>query len=188
VGTFPLIPPNGEGDAMTNDSREAQAAIALDLINDAFANRTPPLEMTDSNQLSDSEYAEAMSFEGLHWQDVTFNLVEQNPDVVFWFAPEAFCYYLPGILAAGLKENRWESNAYDSLIMFLDRSPDPDSWDDFFLPRWPLLTVEEIDAVAAWARWLFIVQPAATFENSQERVQDTLTLLKWEAQDAESAN
>ena len=25
---------------------------------------------------------------------------------VFWFAPAAFCYYLPGLLAAGLKENR----------------------------------------------------------------------------------
>ena len=171
---------------MKRKSGEAQAAIALGLINAAFANRAPPLEMTDSKQLSDLEFAEVMSFEGLRWQDITFDLIERNSDVVFWLAPEAFCYYLPGILAAGLKENRWESNAYDSLIMFLDRSPDADAWDHFFLPRWSLLTVEEIDAVAAWARWLSVVQPVATFENTFERVQDTLTLLKWQAQDTQS--
>ena len=166
---------------MTKEGRESQAAIALDLINDAFANRAPPSVLTDSKQLSDSEYAEAMSFQGLSWQDLTFAQVEQCPDAVFWFAPEAFCYYLPGILAAGLKENRWDSNAYGSLIGFLDRSPEPDYWDDFFLPRWTLLSVEEIEAVAAWARWLAIVQPDETHGNTYDRVQDTLTLLEWTA-------
>lgn len=171
---------------MTKDSEDAQAAAALDLINAAFGDRAPPTEMTDSKQLSDLEYAEVMSFEGLRWQEVTFDLVERNSDAVFWLAPEAFCFYLPGILAAGLRESRWESNAYDALILSLDRSPDPDAWDDFFLPRWPILTVEEIDAVAAWACWLAIVQPETTYENTYERVQDTLTLLKWKAQDTET--
>ena len=136
---------------MTTHSGKAQAAAALDVINAAFAHRAPPSVLTDSKQLSDLEYEEVTSFQGMRWQDVTFAQVERCPDAVFWFAPEAFCYYLPGILAAGLSENRWDSNAYDSLIGSLDRSPDPDSWDDFFLPRWPLLTTEEIDAVAAWA-------------------------------------
>jgi hypothetical protein len=173
---------------MTEQTGELQASIALDLINQAFANRAPPLVLTDSMQLSDLEYAEVISFQGVGWRDVTFAQVEQCADAVFWFSPEAFCYYLPGILAAGLRENRWDSNTYDSIIGCLDRSPEPDYWDDFFLPRWPLLSVAELDAVAAWVRWLQIVQPDEIYGNSYERVQDTLTLLKWRAQESAAPN
>ena len=157
---------------------EVQAEVALDLISAAFANRAKPSVLTDSKQLSDFEYEEVIAFQGMRWQDVTFVQVEQYPDAVFWFSPEAFCYYLPGILAAGLRVNRWDLNAYDSLIGCLDRSPRPDYWDDFFLPRWTRLTVAEVNAVAAWARWLELVQPDAFHSNTYDRVQDTLTLLK----------
>jgi hypothetical protein len=168
---------------MNREAGEAQAAIALSLINRSFAHRLPPSVLTDSTQLTDGEYGEVMSFQGMIWQDVTFAELERFSDAVFWFSPEAFCYYLPGILAAGLKENRCDCNAYDSLIGCLDRSPEPDYWDDFFLPRWPLLSLEEIDAVVAWARWLEIVQPDEICGNTYERVQDTLALLKGKAQE-----
>ena len=159
-----------------------QAAIALAKIDEAFAERSPPSNMTDSQQLSDVEFEEVMSFEGIRWQDVTFEHVQRCSDAVFWFAPEAFCYYLPGILSAGLKENRTDANAYDALIGMLDRSPEPDYWDAFFLPRWPLLSATEIDAVAAWGRWFEIVEPDAFHENTYERVQDTLNLLRWKSE------
>lgn len=77
-------------------------------------------------------------------------------------------------------------NAYDSLIGCLDRSPEPDYWDDFFLPRWPPLSAEEIDAVAAWVRWLAIVQPNQVYGNVYERAHDTLNLLKTKVQFAEA--
>jgi hypothetical protein len=160
------------------DTPETLAARALTVIDAAFADRTPPSEMTDSKQLSDVEYDEVMAFECLRWQDITFDQIEQNADAVFWFSPEAFCYYLPGFLAAGLKENRWDSNAYDALIGMLDRSPEPDYWDDFFLPRWPLLSVQEIEAVRSWLRWFEHVEPEAFQSNTYERVDDTLTLLQ----------
>ena len=70
-----------------------------------------------------------------------------------------------------------DRGAYDSLIGLLDRSPEPDYWDDFFLPRCKLLTTAEIEAVAAWARWLQAVDPDAYHFNTFERVQATLTLL-----------
>jgi hypothetical protein len=171
---------------MKSEQSESQAATALELITNAFSNRVPPLVLTDSMQLTDCEYTEVMSYQGLGWQDVTFAQVKQNPDAVFWFSPEAFCYYLPGILAPGLRENRWDSNAYDSLIGCLDRSPVPDYWDDFFLPRWPLLSAQEIDAVAAWVKWLAIVQPDEIYGNVYERVQDTLNLLKRMIRDGEA--
>ena len=167
---------------MTKESAETQAAIALDKVIEAFAKRVPPLILTESKQLSDFEYDEVMSFAGMRWQDVTFEHIQRCPNAVFWFAPEAFCYYLPGFLAAGLREKRWDTNAYDSLIGCLDRSPEPEYWDDFFLPRWPLLTAAEVDAVAVWARCLGVVQPEAYHQNTYDRVQDTLTLLQRKAQ------
>ncbi|MGI9433611.1 MAG: hypothetical protein ACR2Q4_02070 [Geminicoccaceae bacterium] len=138
----------------------------------------------DSKQLSDIEYAEVMSFDQLEWQAVGFDLIERSADAVFWFAPEAFCYYLPGFLSAGLRENRTDTNAYDALVGMLDRSPEPACWDDFFLPRWTSLSVSEIDAVSAWARWLASVAPDLAGADIAERVQDTLMLLRWAAEDA----
>jgi hypothetical protein len=157
----------------------AEAALALDLIEKAFAERRPPAVMSDSKQLSDIEYAEVMSFAGLDWREIDFDLIERAADAIFWFAPTAFCHYLPGFLAAGLKANRTDSNAYDALIGMLDRSPEPDYWDGFFKPRWTLLNVEELDAVAAWARWLALVEPDLAGGDVATRVEDTLTLLRW---------
>jgi hypothetical protein len=163
---------------MTTPSAAAEGERALKLIEQAFDARRPPTLMTDSKQLSDVEHDEVMSFEGLDWREVRFDLVERAADAVFWFAPEAFCYYLPGILAAGIKEKRTDSNAYDALIGMLERSPDPDNWDDFFRPRWTLLTVEEIDAVSAWVRWLALIEPDVAGGDVATGVQDTLTLLR----------
>ncbi|NKB57402.1 MAG: hypothetical protein GKS00_13835 [Alphaproteobacteria bacterium] len=162
---------------MTRSNIEAQAVAARGLIDSAFAHRSPPSEMTDSKQLSGVGYEEVMSFEGMRWQEVSFAHVEQNSDAVFWFSPQAFCYYLPGFLSAGLKEGRCDANAYDSLIGMLDRSAEPDYWDDFFRPRWTLLTALELTAVAAWVGWFEWVDPDAFHGNTLERVRGTLNLL-----------
>ena len=158
-------------------SPQSLAATALAVIGEAFADRAPPAAITDSMQLSDAEHAEVTSFEGMRWRDVGFEQVAECADAVFWFSPEAFCYYLPGLLAAGLREDRRDSNAYDALIGMLDRSPEPDYWDDFFAPRWTLLSAREIEAVRAWVRWLAACEPDAFHANTYERVHDTLTLL-----------
>jgi len=163
---------------MTAENGKTLAEKALDLVSTAFADRPRPTILTDSKQLSDAEYEEVMSYEGVRWQDVTFEQVEHSPDAVFWFAPEAFCYYLAGILAAGLRANRCDSNAYDSLIGTLDRSPEPDYWDDFFLPHFQRFTAGEIEAIVAWVKWLESVQPDAYHANTYQRVLDTLRLLK----------
>lgn len=162
---------------MTTDAAETRRILALDLIRDAFAERPRPEVMTTSLQLSDLELAEVMAFHGMRWQEVTFDHVERYGDAVYGFAAEAFCYYLPGILSACLREGRWNANVCDSLINMLDRSPEPYYWDDFFLPRWPRLSDVELDAVAAWTSWLELVRPEV-FDNAYERVREQLRLLK----------
>jgi len=158
-------------------AREMQAKTTLGLLDTAFSHRGSPSQMSDSKQLSDVEYGEVMSFEGVRWEELTFEQVERNSDAVFWFSPEAFCYYLPGFLLVSLREGRLDANAYDSIIGMLDRSPEPDYWDDFFRPRWTLLTAEEVTAVAAWADWFRRIEPDAFHGNTFERVRATLGLL-----------
>lgn len=162
---------------MTEGS-DTRAETALRRIAAAFADRMPPAEISDSRQLSDIEYDEVMSFAGLRWQDIAFDRIVENADAVFWFAPDAFCYYLPGFLAAGLREDRRDSNAYDALIGMLDRSPEPDWWDDFFRPRWTLLSIAEIEAVRAWLDWFRTAEPGSFTPHSWQRADDTLTLLR----------
>lgn len=173
---------------MTAKPIDSQKAAALDLIERAFANRQRPATMTDSLQLSDAEFDEVMSFEGMDWRDIEFDQIEQQADAVFWFSPNAFCYYLPGFLSSGIKEDRCDSNAYDSLIGMLDRSPEPDYWDEFFAPRWTLLSVAEIEAVSGWVRWFQQRDPDSFQQGTYERVNDTLTLLTWKAEEAEESS
>lgn len=167
---------------MKAGTQAAGAAAILEQVAQSFAHRPPPTVITDSMQLTEGEFAEVMAFDGLHWQDVTLALVEQCPDVVFWFSPEAFCYYLPGLFSAGLRENRADLMAYDALLSTLDRSPVPAYWDDFVLPRLPLLSVEEVDAVSAWATWVEHVAGDDVYGNLHERVQTTLRLLRERAE------
>jgi len=163
---------------MANQAREMLRTRALELIDSAFAGRGAPAVMTDSMQLSDVEYEEVMSFDRMGWEDVTFDQVQRDSDAVFWFAPEAFCYYLPGLLAASLRESRLDANACDSLIGMLDRSPEPAYWDDFFEPRWTLLSAPELDAVAAWLAWFEASEPDSFHDNTYDRARETLRLLK----------
>jgi hypothetical protein len=159
-------------------AEERLSRTALSLIAAAFAHHPRPREMSDSKQLLDHEYAEVMAFDGLDWKAVSADLVERCCDAVFWFSPEAFGYYLPGILSAGLRDNRTDFNAYDSIVGMLDRSPEPENWDAFFAPRWTRLNAPELDAVAAWVRWLEVVEPDAYRANTYERVHETLRLLR----------
>lgn len=159
------------------------AKRAINKLQTAFKKRTRPSLISDSLQLSDTEYGEVMSFAEMDWSDIEFDQIQQNADAVFWFAPETFCYFLPGFLVAGLRTGRTDTNAYDALIGMLDRSPEPAYWDDFFAPRWTLLSPQEIDAIGAWVEWFKFLEPECFPENTFERVLDTLELLKleWES-------
>lgn len=163
--------------------KSAAAHEALALIQSAFADRAPPTVLSDSKQLSDVEYEEVMVFDGMRWRDIEMSHVERGADAVFWFSPEAFCYYIPGFLTASLRENSLDSNAFDSIIGCLDRSPEPDNWDDFFAPRFTRFSIAELDAIAAWVRWVEMMLPDGFHEFTYGRVHDTLELLKLQAQD-----
>jgi len=158
--------------------RESNEINMLELIREVFANRPMPDVLVSSKQLSEDERKEVMSFQGKHWSAVTCEQLELCHEVVFWFSAKAFCYYLPGILSAGIKENRPDLLVYHSIIEMLDRSLDPTHWDDFFLERWPLLTPKECEAVQEWVLWLASLDSTAYYDNTFSRALETLDLLK----------
>lgn len=131
-----------------------------------------------SDQLAAHECADVISFWGKPWSSLTGSQLETHFEAIFWLTPEAFCYYLPGIFTAGIRENKPSLIVNHSLVGMLDRSPDPLSWDDFFLARWPQLTAGECEATQAWLLWLSSVGDTSYSESSLSRAFDTLDLLR----------
>jgi hypothetical protein len=148
----------------------------LCLIEEAFGHRRMPRLFVPSETMAAHERDDVMAFWGKPWSAVTGSQLEKHFDAIFWFTPEAFCYYLPGIFTAGITERKPWLIVNQSLVNMLDRSPDPLSWDDFFYARWSQLTASECEATQAWILWLssFDVQDE---ESSLARAFDTLELL-----------
>jgi len=127
----------------------------LKLIEYAFNGRSKYDQITLSDQLTESEQAEVDKFVGKHWSSISCKMLSDYFEVINWFSPEAFCYFLPGIISAGIKESKPDLLIYDSIIYMLDRSSNVEYWDDFFKSRWTELSKSECEAVENWLYWLF---------------------------------
>lgn len=158
--------------------RDSVKIALLKLISSSFEHRPIPSELTLSKQLTDDEYSEINSFQNKYWSEITCEQLDYFYDIIFWLSPEAFCFYLPGILSAGIKEDRTDLLIYSSILGMLDRSPNPAYWDNFFLERWPLLTESECKAVQDWVLWLASNEETVFYKNTLDRVLETLELLK----------
>jgi hypothetical protein len=75
----------------------------LRLIEEAFSHRRTPGLFLVSEQLAPHECADVLTFWGKPWSSVTGLQLEKHFEAIFWLTPEAFCYYLPGILSAGFR-------------------------------------------------------------------------------------
>ncbi|MFT4926753.1 MAG: hypothetical protein ACI8WB_002851 [Phenylobacterium sp.] len=142
----------------------------------SFKHWNRPIILTKSSTLSEDELLEVRHFEDLTNSNLTIADLEDNFSVMYWFTPEAYCYFLPGILIAGLKAHRDDLLIYDSIVNLLDRSPEPDYWDEFFIDRWQLLTNDEIEIIQEWLLWL-TSQNSPYDDISLGRCFDTLELL-----------
>ncbi|HEU5136438.1 MAG TPA: DUF6714 family protein [Steroidobacteraceae bacterium] len=149
----------------------------LDEIRDAFANRLLPAQVVRNGAPDTDEYTDAEFFRGKRWDTVSAADWESYSAAVFGFSPEAFCYFLPGVFTAGIRENRPDLLVNSSLLMTLDRSNTPSSWDDFFAKRWPTLHARECRATQSWLLWLADVEPAVVDDQSLGRAFDTIDLL-----------
>lgn len=144
---------------------------------ESFAGRPKPSSATLALVPNTCEYEDAKFFEGKDWRDVDIESLKEHSDAVYGFAPEAFCYYLPGVMVASIKASNARLSVIDALIGSLDRSPNPDYWDEFFVARWPLLNEREVRAVQQWVLWLLEADPVYFESDALGRAMDTLDLL-----------
>jgi len=125
----------------------------LSLIDAAFSDRKKPVITTQLDAPVDEMYADALAFQKKLWHEVTCAELEKYTDAPYAFNPEAFCYFLPGIYSASVRENRPDLLVIDSIIGMLDLG-DPVTWDEFFCERWPTLTMKEYEATQHWLMWV----------------------------------
>ena len=107
----------------------------LDDIHEAFSHRSLPAQVTPRAAPDTDEYTDAQFFHGRGWETVTCSEWQSHPAAMFGFNPEAFCYFLPSVFTVGIRENQPDLLVNSSLVMTLDRSNTPSSWDNFFAKR-----------------------------------------------------
>ncbi len=147
------------------------------LITEAFAPRVCPNYVVISEHPDTCEYSDALQFQGCDWRDTTCAKWSIFPDAIYGFCPAAFCYFLPGIICAQLKEDRPDLLVNSSLIAMLDRSEIVEYWDVFFVDRWPLFTRQECLAIQEWVLWLSSKATGIFSETSLTRSYTTLEIL-----------
>ena len=148
----------------------------------AFVNRVRPLNVVPLKHAQTHEYEEALHFHEKNWQSLSATELNRYSDAIYSFTPLAFCYFLPGFLCAGIRENRTDLLVYSTLISMLDRSPSVPNWDTFFLERWTLLTATECAGLQDWTLWLAEQKDTAFDQDSLTRAYETLDILSKEHQ------
>ena len=148
-----------------------------DLITEAFAARPRPDPVVVVGHPETNEYLEALQFRNYDCTVTTCDLWSKFSDAIYGFCPQAFCYYLPGMLRSQLVEDRPDLLINSSVIAMLDRSDSVEYWDSFFIERWPLLTRQECLAVQEWVLWLSFKQTGIFSESSLTRAYETLEIL-----------
>lgn len=149
----------------------------LSFIENAFAARVRPERIRDMAYPPDDVYGDADAFVGMDWRDVTCAMLDKHYDAIYGFLPTAFCYFLPGIYSAGIREGRPDLLVNQGLVITLDRGNAPASWDDFFRERWPKLNPRECEATQRWILWLEEFDPPPIADVSLTRAYDTMDLL-----------
>ena len=157
-----------------SESNEINLIVNIKL---AFEGRKLPTVLTTSKQMSPNELDDLRFISRLSWGETTCEIWEKYFDVPSCFSPEAFCYYLPGILKATTEEKQPNLIVVSSIINDLDRSPNREGWDVLFLERWPLLTMKELCVVQDWLWWLSSFDKISHSDSSLMRALQTLELL-----------
>jgi hypothetical protein len=147
------------------------------LISEAFAHRVRPASVVYEGCPPTELYSDAFFFADKTASELTCEDLTTYCDAISGFSAAAFCYFLPGILIATVRENRPDLIIAGSIVQQLNRSNMPSSWDDFFSERWPKLSREECRAVQNWVLWLTECRPPVFEDNSLSRAFDTLELL-----------
>jgi hypothetical protein len=159
---------------------DAPALRLVRQIERAFAHRDKP-EVLISRSVPMADDEDALWFAGRDWREITPQDWNDHSDAFFRFAPDAFRYYLQGILCLVAKNPDENLLAADALVNCLDRTPNPESWDQGLLDRLQGLEIDEYDAISDWI--VMLPENSRCYkEDSLTRAYQTIHLLRAEAE------
>jgi hypothetical protein len=126
--------------------------IPRERVERVFAHRTIPAEVVDMAELLqlDDDVEDAIWFTGRDWRDITWADWKEHYCSFYFFAPGAFAYYLPSILLLSAQNPNEDLLVADSLISQLDRTPNPEWWEETFVNRFFELNIEELALLKEW--------------------------------------
>lgn len=79
-----------------------------------------PSRLTNLSENADSEAVRiAEVFRGRHWGEIDAPLVQNYPEALSFFSPEAFHFFLPGYLILALEDRTGMDVSLDSMLSSL---------------------------------------------------------------------
>ena len=123
-------------------------------IESAFASsdRPEPSQYITSRDVEAVE--DSSEFVGRDWAGLSNDLLAANYNVLFWFTPKAFHYYLPAFLIAALKANDKDALYVHAILQILRELVGK----DFCRERLALLSAEQLESIDGWLAWLMLDQ------------------------------
>ncbi|WP_147455628.1 hypothetical protein [Solilutibacter pythonis] len=150
----------------------------VDCIKSAFAWRVKPVKAVADNVIESEITLDAMEFEGKFFWEISYKDLEKYHDAIYGFSPEAFQYYLPGIMMAIVDVLNYDSLILSSILDMLDRGGAPSTWEKFFIDRWLGFTQEEYSVILDWLLCISEGCQDPFQEAQMGKAFDTVALLK----------
>jgi hypothetical protein len=137
----------------------------------AFATVHRPSDENLCASVGYEELKDTEPFRGRDWRDLDPAVLLRHQYALFWFTPEAFHYYLPAFLIAGIQRPR---ALYVITLLQILRPTKGAAAAAFARERWTLLTNSQIQALEEWLSWLLSqAKPGAKGE-----IEDALRVVK----------
>lgn len=130
--------------------RELNGKNFRDAAATAFASVPRPADRDYTTDAGGEGLEESSAFFGKDWRGLMPDFLHTYRDVLFWFTPSAFHYYLPAFLCASLDVDVKSSIYVDTLLRLLRA----DAEDSFSRERWGRLSEEQIGVLEDWLDWL----------------------------------
>lgn len=145
-------------------------------IADVFVDHTLLATLADISTRNDPT-GDASYFTGKHWAQLEATDWQDYSDAIYEFTPNAFLYYLPGVLIVSIDGRNPSLTAADSIVTSLDTSGDPDIWTSWFSDRFGRLTPIELQVIADWLGF-YLFEQEEIQRSELARGVDTITMLK----------
>jgi len=141
------------------------------LIRQSFAGSIQPDEDDVCASTDEEALEDCGLFIGQEWENIDSDAIVDHQDALFWFSPEAFHYYLPAFMKAGLKE---PDAGYILNILLMLRPDTEPSAATFARERWLLFNEMQIASLKAWLIWAY----AAMNRRDDTELEDALRVLE----------